>query len=542
MTLNKQTVIISKKLVGNLVYDYLSQKKEVRIFYNQFPDTNGFKQILSSKDVFKNIDRKLLVKVLKEQSSLVNNSNPRSLKNIELLSKENSFTVTTGHQLCLFTGPLYFIYKIFSVINLCEKLKLEFPENNFIPLYWMASEDHDFEEVNHLNVFGKKIVWNLEQSGSVGNFSTEGLGEIQKQLKDIFGENENTNYLLKLFGDAYIKNPSVPERAGKNLADATRYLVNELFGKYGIVILDGQNALLKKRFENYIKKDIFENVPFKKVSESIEYLKKLGYSSQVNPREINCFYSEPGLRARIEKDGTNYKVIGTDKIFSKTELEKLIETGPEKISPNVVLRPCYQQAILPNIAYVGGPGELAYWLEYKAMFDELKLAFPILVPRKFVTVLDSTSQQKIKKFGFSNQDLEEDEQTLIKMYLEKSNVVFQLEKYKKELEVLYSRVNREASEIDKTLSSAVEAEKQKSINALTNIEAKLNKALKQKSETEINQIKALKNKLFPNHAPQERFDNFSMPYLKWGPEFLNFLKESLEYDLIDWDQVFVGEE
>lgn len=530
--LSTKTSPLSKKILSHLVYDFLSQKTELRSFYDQFPDKNGFKQFLSNKNLFKDLDRKLLVDVLKEQSALVSNTNASSQKNIDLLKEKNTYAVTTGHQLCLFTGPLYFVYKIFSAINLCEKLKKEFPENNFVPVYWMASEDHDFDEVNHLHVFGKRITWNSTQKGSVGNFSTEGLSEIGKQLREIFGENKNSVFLMDLFTEAYIKN--------KNLADATRFLVNHLFGEYGIIILDGQSAQLKKQFSEIFKKDIFENVPFKKVSETNEKLNKLGYSPQVNPREINCFYSEPSLRARLENDGANYKV-ANEKKFSKEDIEKLIENDPEKISPNVVLRPCYQQAILPNIAYVGGPGEISYWLEYKAMFDELKLVYPILVPRKFVMVIDSSTEQKIKRFGFSEEDLVEDEQALIKKYLEKSNNTFELEAYKKELEQLFSKINNEAGAIDKTLNAAVEAEKQKSINGLSGIEQKVNKALKQRSEIEVNQIKGIKSKLFPNSVPHERYDNFSAFYLKWGKEFLDILKKDLKYDLKELNQIFLVE-
>jgi bacillithiol biosynthesis cysteine-adding enzyme BshC len=326
-----------------------------------------------------------------------------------------------------------------------------------------------------------------------------------------------------LFENAYLKH--------SDLTTATQFLVNELFGKYGLVIVDGNSKKLKEAFIPYFEKDIFDNIPNKKVNSTIGKLKQLRYDAQVNPREINCFYMEQGLRARIEKDGENYTVVGTDKKFSKTELQQLIKTNPEKISPNVVLRPCYQQFILPNLAYVGGPGELAYWLEYKEMFDELDLFFPVLAPRKSITIIDSNTLNKIKKLGFEMENVFENEESLVKLYIEKSDNSFNLEAQKKSIEDLFKKISEETGKIDKTLTAAVEAEKQKNLNSISALEQKTIRAIKAKLDTEVNQIKAVKAKLFPNGIPQERVENFSTYYNKWGAEFLSSLKENITYDL-----------
>ncbi len=529
----KQELPFNKKQLNSLVYDYLSKKNTVSDFYKYFPDKEGFRNAIASNS-FNGIDRNLLKNELLQQSKLVSNTTKQSLSNIELLANGNSFTVTTGHQLCLFTGPLYFVYKIFSVINLCETLKKEFPGHDFVPVYWMASEDHDFEEVNHLNVFGKKIVWQTTQAGTVGAMDTKELEAVCVQFSEILGSTENAKEMVQLFKDSYLNH--------NNLSDATRYLVNHLFGEYGLVTVDGNSKALKETFMAYFKKDIFENIPFKHAGESIDKLNKLSYNVQVNPREINCFYIENGIRARFEKEGDKYRVIGTEKLLSKQELEALIEAKPESISPNVVLRPCYQQFLLPNIAYVGGPGELAYWLEYKTMFDALQLPFPVLVPRKMIALIDMATKQKMDKFGFDFETVYEEEQSLIKSFLEKSNGTFEIEAHKKVLEQLFSKINEAASIIDKTLGGAVDAEKQKSINSLSAIEQKVNKALKQRSETEINQIKNIKSKLFPNALPQERVDNFSMYYVKWGADFFRSLKDDLNYDLKELGQIFFIEQ
>lgn len=530
--LSKQNLELKKEFLNPLVSDYLSERKELNEFYDFFPDLEGFTNAMSSIQMEKYY-RSLLVEVLTEQNKRTNNTSAASGNNIQLLLKENTFTVTTGHQLCLFTGPLYFIYKIFSVINLCEKLKAEYPENNFVPVYWLASEDHDFEEVNHFNVFGKKIEWSSGEKGAVGNFKTESLSEVKEKLKEVLGVGANSEFLLNLFENAYLKQ--------SDLSLATRYLVNELFGKYGLVILDGNDKKLKETFIPFFEKDIFENIPAEKVNSSIRKLKQLKYEPQVNPRDINCFYMEAGVRARIEKVGEEYQVVGTDKKFSKPELQQLIKSNPEKISPNVVLRPCYQQFILPNLAYVGGPGELAYWLEYKEMFDEMNLFFPVLTPRKSITIIDNNIFSKIKKLGFSMENVFESEESLVKLYIEKSNNSFNLEEHKKSIEDLFKKISEETGKIDKTLNATVEAEKQKNLNSIAALEQKTVRAIKAKLDTEVNQIKSVKAKLFPNGIPQERVENFSTYYNKWGKDFIKTLNDNIKYDLESNDMIVIKE-
>lgn len=508
----------TSKALNPLVFDYIQQKEDIKNLSAFFPDKNGFEKAITSI-LYTDLDREKLISILNSQAKLVTNTSEKTNNNITLLKNKNSFTITTGHQLCLFTGPLYFIHKIFSAINLAEELNKLFPSSTFIPVYWMASEDHDFEEVNHFNVFGKNLKWESTQSGAVGNFKTKELESILSSFKDVIGTNENSNYLINLFGKSYLQH--------ENLADATRFLVNELFGKYGLVVVDGNDTEFKQQCKTLFKKDIFENISVQQVTKTIEHLTNLNYKVQVNPRDINCFYIDSGLRGRIEKNGANYKVNGSNISFTETELEQLIEQTPEKISPNVVLRPVYQQQILPNIAYVGGPGEIAYWLQYKNMFDALNVNFPILVPRSFVTIIDKNTASKISKLGFKGEDIFKEENELINEFQEKNNNVFELEQEQAELIKLYNSIKEKISGVDKTLVNSVSAEEQKTVKSFEALVQKANKALKQRSETEINQVKQVKQKLFPNGIPQERIDNFSTLYANNGPDLFDVLKSAI---------------
>ncbi len=523
MLFTKQTLPINDtNLFSDLFTDYMNNSEKVKPFFQSHIHQIDYESYLNNTS-FEKIDRTILVEALKTQSFLVKNTSEFSQKNIDGLLNQTTYTVTTGHQLCLFTGPLYFIYKIANTINLATTLKLKFPDKNFVPVYWMASEDHDFEEINHVHVFNKKVIWNSSQTGSVGDFNTEGLAEVIAELKTILGDNENATALITLFENAYLKHTT--------LADATRYLVNELFGEYGIVILDGNDKTLKALFKEEFKADIFENKSVALVNQSIEELAK-HYSAQVNPREINVFYKVDGVRERIERIAPErYAVVNTELSFSKDELENMIDTTPEKFSPNVVLRPLYQQKILPNVAYIGGPGELAYWLEFKALFESYKINFPILMPRNFAMIVDKGTKQKMEKFDLSIQDLFTEGEVLVKQFIKTQHEDVNLNVIKSQFETIYASLADTVGSIDKSLIASTEAEKQKTLNGINTIEQKINRAFKQKSETDVNQLWALKGKLFPNNIPQERYDNMSMYYAKYGNSFITEMIVELTYDL-----------
>jgi uncharacterized protein YllA (UPF0747 family) len=224
---------------SKIICDYLEKKVAVKNFYTYFPDLNGFKKQIELRSEKNNIlDRKVLVQTLKTQYKNISTSS-KTKNNIALLEKENTFTITTGHQLNLFTGPLYFLYKIISTINLTNQLKKEFPENNFVPIYWMATEDHDFEEIQYFNFKGKKIKWDRKTGGAVGRLDTKGLEQVFNDFSTKLGTSKNAESIKTLFKRSYLEH--------NNLADATRFLANELFGAYGLVILDADNKDLKKR-------------------------------------------------------------------------------------------------------------------------------------------------------------------------------------------------------------------------------------------------------------------------------------------------------
>ena len=504
---------------SSLMNDYLDQNPNLQSLFNRFPKLENFEsQIKEKKTNYANENRAVLVSVLKKQYSKISTSG-LTLQNIEALENPETFTITTGHQLNLFSGPLYFLYKIISTINLAKELKAKYPSQNFVPIYWMATEDHDFDEINYFTFKGRKFRWNKESTGPVGRLSTEGLEDFLEVYSHELGAGKNAEAIKKLFKESYLNHSS--------LADATRFLANQLFGEYGLVILDADDAALKRTFIPYIKEELALQTSHKKVLETIEKLKN--YAIQVNPREINLFYMEDDLRERIILENGKYLVNNTQMEFSETEILTLLENHPEKFSPNVIMRPLYQEVILPNLCYIGGGGEIAYWLELKSFFDAVNVTFPVLLLRNSVLLATEKQAKKADKLGLSWSDLFLKQTDLVNKKTEllddfSIDLSIQKDFLKNQFHYLHSL----AQKTDKSFLGAVKAQEAKQIKGLENLEKRLLKAQKRKHSDELERITDLQNELFPNKSLQERQTNFSEFYLENGNNLIKKLIAQLK--------------
>jgi len=518
---------------SKLVCDYLAEKQELQSFYNRFPKFENFEKQIEEKQKSSTLVTKGSrsgSKAINSRTVLVNSLNNQykntsvskaTQSNINSLSQENTFTITTGHQLNLFTGPLYFLYKIFSVINLSEELNKKHPSHHFVPVYWMATEDHDFEEINYFNLFGKKMKWKRESSGAVGELKTEGLEDVLSQIKSELGENENAQKLITLFSEAYTKH--------NNLSDATRYLANELFSSYGLVIIDGNDKDLKKQFIPFAEKELTKNVSFQKVETTTKRLEEIGFKKQVHPREINLFYLTKGLRERIIVEDEVFKINNTNITFSKEEILKELHKYPECFSPNALLRPLYQEIVLPNLCYVGGGGELAYWFQLKDYFESVDVTFPILLLRNSVLLVPKKLSKKLSKLNetvaslfLSSYDLEK------KHTHQLSDVHIDFSPQREHLKKQFKDLYKVAERTDKSFLGAIAAQEKKQLNGLDKLEKRLLKAEKRKLADQLNRLTNIQSQLFPNESLQERTLNFSEFYLEFGEELFQSLKENLD--------------
>ncbi|MDJ0646059.1 MAG: bacillithiol biosynthesis cysteine-adding enzyme BshC [Flavobacteriaceae bacterium] len=504
------------------IHDYLDKGQKIKPFYNNFPNITGFKKQIEEKrhsELVSEPHRSILVKALNNQYKNLEASN-KTKQNIRSLANENTFTITTGHQLNLFTGPLYFLYKIISTINLTERLKEEFPENHFVPIYWMASEDHDFEEINFFNLNGKKIQWNKDCGGCVGRLDTQGLDAVFKEFSKQLPTTENAQYLKQLFKKGYLEHT--------NLSDATRYIANELFADYGLVIIDGDDKELKKLFIPFVEEELLNQTSYKTVSETNITLEK-NYKIQVNPREINLFYLTDDLRERIILEGDLYRVNNTHITFSKSEMTKHLNEVPERFSPNALLRPLYQEVILPNLCYIGGGGELAYWFQLKSYFETVAVPFPILLLRNSVLLQSEKQLQKLEKLNISQEEIFLKQHDLVSKKIEEvSKFKIDFSKQREFLKRQFKELEKIAEHTDKSFIGAVKAQTKKQLNGLDKLEQRLLKAEKRKHRELADRIKKLQDELFPDQSLEERQRNFSEYYLDHGDVLIKTLKEYLD--------------
>lgn len=489
-------------ILSSLAADYVSSNK-LNAFISYPPTMDGIKQSIEQKKY--HVDRKLIAEELTKQNT---SKHAKVLHNLDLISQENTFTVTTGHQICLFTGPLYSIYKIVSTISLAEELTLKFPEKQFVPIFWMATEDHDKEEINHIHLFNKKLSWETNQKGAVGDFSLNDLTFFLEELVPYFN---NQPELIKSFISIY--------KESKTLAEAHRKLIHFLFEKYGLLVVDGNSTSLKKLMIPFFEDELLNQKSSELIKQQTDKLIQAGYKEQITPREINLFYLSPQSRERIVLENAVYKVLNTQITFTKEELLTELHQFPEKFSPNVALRPLYQEFILPNIATIGGPGEIAYWLQLKSVFDYFRISFPVLILRDSALFIRKSIQQKIASNNLSYADLFRPVDIIVnEKIIESSEISF--EKEISELSKIFEIAKEKAVRIDTSLEKTVIGELTKAQNSMNMILSKTIKAEKRNNDIAVNQIKSIYDSVFPNGVFQERHDNFLAYYYQ---EFIDNL-------------------
>ncbi len=505
---------------SKIVLDYLSGKNELKQFYKHAVSLDGIKAAIEARQAFHQ-NRKVLVEELKTQYQNISLSSSVK-KNIELLAEENTFTITTAHQPNIFTGPLYFIYKILHAIKIAQQLKKDLPQYNFVPVYYMGSEDADLDEVGTTFINGEKYQWQTKQTGAVGRMRVDKhlrslIDKMQGQIaNEKFGEE-----IVSLFSKFYTE--------GKTIQKATLEIVNELFAEFGLVVLIPDNKNLKKLFTAIIKKELTEQFSHKAVAETITDLQK-HYKPQAGGREINLFYLIDDKRERIEMRNSEFGIRNLetqDSRFTTDEILTELDEHPERFSGNVILRGVFQETVLPNIIFIGGGGELAYWLELKKVFEVVDVPYPVLVLRNSFLLIDKKQKERIQKLELKEDDLFKEELSLInEIVARNSNKNLLLDKYEDQLKEFYQHIKLIAAEADNTLQQHVEALQTRALKRIAELEKKMLRAERKKFEAEQRQIQKLKSQLFPNKSLQERAENLSGFYAKYGNKLVKKLLES----------------
>ena len=497
-----------------MVSDYLSGEKALEPFFNFRPDIDGINQAITERSKFP-VNRKMLVEELK----LVYDDLLRTelvSTNIESLLKENTFTVCAAHQPNIFTGQLYFIYKILHAIRISETLNLLHPDKHFVPIYFMGSEDADLNELGNITVMGNFFKWKTNQKGAVGRMIVdEALIEMIDAMSKEYSDLPFVNEVIDLLKRNY--------PTGRSIEQCTLQLLNELFGKYGLLVFMPDNPSYKNECKSLIRDELLNGFSQQLLQQTLQEF-PADYPIQTKGRELNLFYLKDNIRERIEKVEEGFEVVNTEIKFSHDQMISELEDYPERFSPNVVLRPLFQEKWLPNVAFVGGGGELAYWLELKRIFQHANVFYPVLLLRNSFAVADKETSLMIKELALESQQLFLPEDELAELLIRKiSDNDIDLDHQQIQLKNLYDEIGMVAEKIDPTLQQHVNALHHKASKRIYYLQKKMFKAEKTKHQDLLLKLKAVKMQLFPSDSLQERVNNYFDYHAKYGNAFLEEL-------------------
>jgi len=500
-------------LIKDLDYAFQTQDEKLLPFIGKMPTLSNFQTQINTKS-FTSEKRIKLNKIITQQYK---NCGIDTLEqpNLEKILELNTFFVTTAHQPNLMTGPSYFFYKIISTIKLAQLINNENHNSHTIPCYVIGSEDHDFEELGHFYLLGNRIELTQNRGIAFAKYPIEDLIPVVEKIKNILPPSTNTSNLVTLLDKCI--------RQTKTIGEFTMLFIHEIFGKYGLVIIDMAGREAKQAFAPIMMEELTKSSSYPLVQNTILKKQSQNLGAQAFPREINLFYHGKNGRTRIEKVSDGWQTIDKTHQWNASQLEDDMARTPENFSPNVILRPLIQELILPNIAYVGGPGEMAYWMERMDQFNHYQIEFPILVRRDSFFILSEKLLKKWQKLGLPLRELFKSKEDLIKKINEDNFDQTIMVDFRRDIINALDQLVQKSQAIDDPLRQSMEAEKARWIKNIDNVESKISKAMKIKNDAFIQSGLQVQGTLFPNGNWQERTESFLGFIAQCGFELIDYL-------------------
>jgi len=529
----------------NLFLDYLYEFDKVKSFYKyNFRDREEYPGLFKTVSESPRGFLGELADIISKQYSGRKISS-RTERNISLLKNDNTLAVVTGQQLGLIGGPLYTFYKIITAIKLSKHLTERYDDFNFVPVFWLEGDDHDFDEVTWINLLNEnnelvKIKYN-DNAPEDSNRGSVGYVKLQNTINTFF-EEMNNNLRGTDFTSEIMENLRSFYSEGKTFKQAFIELISWLFDKHGLILFDPQDRDLKKLlipvFQNAISSFREHTEKLVNISATLDEI----YHAQVKVRPVNLFYNYEGGRYLIEPVENEFKLKGKKKKFTYDELNLLIQQEPEKFSPNVLLRPICQDYLLPTAFYVGGPAEIAYFAQVTPLYKSFKVNVPIVYPRSSASLVEKNISSAIQKFDLKINEIFADpekikEKIVSKMSADNLADVFDRSSY--EIEIVYDKLKEKLFEIDKALSEAVNKYKQNSLNNLNQLKGKAIEAQKKKYEVSLRQIDKITMNLYPEQNLQEREVNFIYFANKYGIDVIDKIFEELDINVFDHQIIYL---
>ncbi|UCB59603.1 MAG: bacillithiol biosynthesis cysteine-adding enzyme BshC [Candidatus Bathyarchaeota archaeon] len=491
--------------------DYVNHKSSLK---NVFP-----KHFRESRVREFNVNRVNLVDKLLEYNKKIG-APKQVVKNINSLSHPETYAVITGQQPGLFSGPLYTVYKAVSTIVICEKLSNA--KHLFVPIFWNASEDHDFSEVNRISLFKKNNLYSIHYDSVAEEIAFSHLSLDQSELNRILAVIESVSPESEFKALLLAKLREITEKSSTVGEFFSRFMVY-LFGELGLVLMEPQHFrhLMTPVFDKLIRSPTQCTAI---LNEAGSELRKLGYSPKIHKKPGVCNFfllSEGGKRLRISYNG-KFQIGG--ETFSQKDLLDLLDDNPSRFSANALTRPITQDFLFPTAAYVAGPSEIAYQAQIKGIYDFFSLEMPVIFPRFGATVVEKKIAKVLLKHKIEIFELKTPAKLLKDLAKKKIDGVF--DSFRNEVSRNMSAMIRQASIIDQDLIEPCLQAKGRILKTIQILEDKMAKNLKKQNQIARRQIVKAHNNLFPSGRLQERQINVLEYLIKFGKQFLKTVHKS----------------
>lgn len=518
----------------NLFLDYLYEFENVKEYYNSdFRNRDGYLKIFKSVSEYKNPAREKLPDILKAQYSSFQPSD-KTLDNISKLSSDNALAVVTGQQLGILSGPLYTLYKIITAIKLSESFSQKYESYNFVPVFWLEGDDHDFNEVRQIKLPAdnndiKTVAYSTEANedddrSSVGTLKFDSsINDFFINLEQSLRDTEFKPVIISKLKEFYSE--------GKTFKDAFRELIFFLFDKYGLIIFDPQDNAVKELLKPVFIKEVTDfRLHAEKLVITSAQIEEV-YHAQVKVRPLNLFYSNDDGRYLLEPVENDFRLKRKRRKFTFEEIISEINHEPQRFSPNVMLRPLCQDYLLPTAAYVAGPGEISYLAQVSPLYNFYKIPAPVIYPRSSVTILEKNILNILEKYDLDLLDIIIDPEKVKQKIVEKVSDFTVEETFKDaviQFELGFDKIKEGLFKIDKTTADASNRYKAKILSYVEELKEKALEAQKRKHETILRQIDKVSTAVFPHSVLQEREINFVYYWNKYGDDFLKKIFNEVE--------------
>ncbi|MBW3552317.1 MAG: bacillithiol biosynthesis cysteine-adding enzyme BshC [Gemmatimonadetes bacterium] len=510
-----------------LIHDYLQAEPALSPFFPGHPsDPDAFRR--KAEEIRARFDMEAL-------AALPGAIRPLSHMAEETMTRVTAgegFVVTTGQQPGLFGGPLYTVHKALSAIALARRLQ-ELLDAPVLPLFWVASDDHDWEEANHVHALDPgntlrrlALDGDPQSTRSMGRRTLDGGAEdALAQISEILPASDFTPAILERLRGAY---------SAGTVASAFSDVMAALFEGRLLGLVDAQDPVVRRLGLPVIRRELERADEHEAaLARQTARLEAAGYAAQVTvlPGASNVFYEDESGRERLVRDGDGWMLRSSGRRMDEAGIAALLADAPERFSGNVVLRPVVESAVFPTLAYVGGPGEVSYLAQTGCLFEAHGVGMPLVVPRLSVTVVEGKVRKVLDKFGLEVEAFRKPVQELVSDVVREevpAGVEEAVGRLRGSLAEGYEAVFEAAREIDPTLKGPIFQARGEALKQLGEVEKKIRQHLKGQNETGLEQLEKAAVNLAPMGKPQERVLNVHQYLARYGEGLLDAILERME--------------